>query len=406
MTIRRIDQAAAQQQTRKSKALPKENKKEASAEVKDSVSIGSQKEAQVAPKKWTILHYSAADNNLTSYLVSDVNEMEAVGSTENMNIIVQLDKGGSDCKRYYLEQDNNMREITSPVLEEMGSINMSDPRRLAEFIKFGMQKYPAEHYALIISDHGYAWKGAVEDDSHGGWMTTPDIRKGIEMAERDTNKKIDVLGFDACLMATSEVAYEMKDNVNYLVASQQSEGAEGWPYTPLLTRKTLQSLERALKNKLNISPEDFAKKVVDTAEGDQGNLPTMSAIDLSKMKELGDATNLLAAQIMLTDTPNDVLKDIARKTQSFYGFKDQYHFAEQIANSEDISDEKLKKAARGMMKAIENAVVAEQHSSRYPNAHGLTAEIPTWGSVDSEYKDLRYAENTLWDEAMNKMLDK
>lgn len=388
-----------QSQPMKKTAAPKAEA--ASQEIKDKVELGKN-EPQEAKKKWTIMHYSAADNNLTSYLVGDVNEMEAVGSNELMNIIVKLDEGDDNCKTYKLEPDGDKYSINSPVLEDHGQTNMADPKVLGEFIKKTAEKFPAEHYALIISDHGYAWKGAVEDESDHGWMTTPDIQKGIELS----GKNIDVLGFDACLMATSEVSYEMKDNVGYLVASEQTEGANGWPYTPLLTKKSLRALNRALRSKLDLSPEEFATKIVDTAEGDQGTLPTMSAMDLSKMKNLADATNLFAGQIMLTDTPKDVFKDIAKKTQSFYGFKDQYHFAEQVANSDKITDQGLKKAAKKMMGAIKDSVVAEQHSARYPNAHGLTAEIPSYGGVGSGYDKLAYAEHTLWDEAMNHIHDK
>ena len=404
MTIGRIDQAAASYAP---KVTPqKVTKKEAKqAEVKDQVSIGTKEEQQAAPKKWTIMHYSAADNNLTSYLVTDVNEMEKVGSTKNMNIVVQLDKGKDNCKRYYLEADNDMREINSPMIKDLGSTNMSDPKVLGEFISSTMKKYPAEHFALIISDHGGGWPGAVEDDSHNGWMTTPDIQKGIELGEKDGGSKLDVIGFDACLMANTEVAYELKDNANYLVASEQTEGGNGWPYTPLLTPKTLQSVERALRSKLNITPEEFAKKIVDSAEDDQGTLPTMSAMDLTKMRPLAQAADGLAEAILKTDTPNSTLKSIAQKTQSFYGFKDQYHFAEQIVKNETITDDKLKTAAKGMMAAIDKAVVAEQHSSRYPNAHGLTAEIPSYGGVKSGYEDLKFRRDTNWAEAMNKIHD-
>jgi hypothetical protein len=369
----------------------------------DQVSIGGSPEANAAPKKWTIMHYSAADNNLLPYIKADVNEMEAVGSTPNMNIIVQLDEGkyGSGCKRYFLQQDNDPKNITSPVLQDMGQVDMANPKVLSDFIKFAAEKYPAENYALIIGDHGAGWQGAISDDSHGTFMSTPQIRQAIE----DSGKKIDVLGFDCCLMATSEVAYEMKEaGVGYMVGSQQNEGGSGWPYTPLLTKRSLENVERALRSKLDIPPKELAIKMVDNAKTDQYSLPTLSAMDLSKMKELADATNLFAGQIILTDTPGKVFQDLARKTESFSnGMRDQAHFAELVANSPNITDEKLKKAALAMTDAIKGAVINEEHSNRHPNAHGLSAEIPTYGGVRSGYKDLKYAERTLWDEGINKI---
>jgi hypothetical protein len=368
--------------------------------AEDLVCLGTEK---AMPKKWTIMHYTAADNNLTEFMVHDVNEMEAVGSTKNMNLVVQLDKGGSDCKRYYLTKDKDYKNINSPVLQDMGSINMADPKVLTDFIVFAQKNYPAENYALILSDHGGGWPGAIEDDSHGGWMTTPDIRKGIDDAIAQTGKKIDVLGFDACLMASTEVAYELKDDAKFMVASEQTEGGDGWSYTPLLTQKSLKVLERSLRERLNIPPDEFAKKMVSLAQGIQVSLPTMSATDLSKMNAVADASNLFAGQIILTDTPKAVLKNIIWNTQSFSGFKDYYHFAEQVANSNEITDTKLKKSATGMMEALKSAVIAEEHSKIYPNAHGLTAEIPSHGSTRAQYKDLKFAKDTQWDEAMERL---
>lgn len=402
MTIGRVDQTTLNYTPRP--VMQSEVKTETKqAEVKDQVSIGTKDEQQAVPKKWTIMHYSAADNNLTSYLVTDVNEMEKVGSTPNMNIVVQLDRGKDNCKKYYLEPDGDMKNINSPVIADLGSTNMSDPKVLGDFISSTMKKYPAEHYALIISDHGYGWKGAVEDESHHGWMTTPDIQKGIELGIKEGGKKLDLVGFDACLMANTEVAYELKDNANFLVASQQTEGGNGWPYTPLLTPKTLNSIERSLTQKLNISPEEFAKRIVDTAEGDQGTLPTMSATDLSRMPAVAKASDNLAKAILKTDTPDSTLKSIAQKTLSFYGFKDQYHFAEQIVKNDTITDAKLKDAAQAVMNSISTAVIAEQHSSRYPDAHGLTAEIPSSGGVGAGYENLKFRQDTNWAEAMNKI---
>jgi len=405
MTIKRVDQSAIDPTVRMT--APVETKKEAPAkksavagDVKDSVDIGSG-EAK-APKKWTIMHYTAADNNLVSYMTKDVNEMEAVGSTKNMNLVVQLDRGGSDCKRYYLEKDKNMKEITSPVLKDMGKTNMADPKVLADFIKFGMKNYPADNYALIISDHGGAWTGAVSDDSHWGWMTTPEIKEGIQAAEKETGNKIDVLGFDACLMASTEVAYELKDHAKYMVASENNEGANGWPYTPLLTGKTLRNLDMALTEKLDITPEKLAKKIVDDAS-DSWEISTLSAVDLSKMPNLARATNAFAKQILKTDTPKEVLKKIAGKTKSFSGYKDYYHFAEQVSKSGDIKDNSLKAYARWVMTTIKNAVIAEDHSIFHWNTHGLNAEIPDSGKVGWNYRNLQFAKDTQWDEAMNKI---
>ncbi|MBI2267754.1 MAG: hypothetical protein HYU64_21730 [Armatimonadetes bacterium] len=365
---------------------------------KDVATIGGDPAGEPS-KAWTILYYSAADNDLKEYHYKDFNEIEAVGSTENMNIVLQLD-GGDTCKRYYVTRDNDPEKISSPVIEDKGSLNMADPANLTDFIKFGIRNYPARHYALIIADHGDAWKGLVDNYSHHGWMTIPELGRALKEAEKETGRKPDLIGFDACSMASTEVAYEIRDLARYMVGSEEMEDGDGWSYTPLFSGKPLKELDREFKKRLNVSPADFARKVVEHAKEVQDCLPTTSAIDLSRMQDLKGAMNLFSLRMLLTDTPREMLQEMAAKTQDFSGFKDQFHFAQQIAESIEIRDNGLKDAARKVMDATSNAVIAEQHSAEYPNAHGLTAELSLQGTSSGKYQDLSFAADTLWDEAI------
>jgi hypothetical protein len=371
--------------------------------------------AAPARKKWTILQYSAADNNLESDMVQDVIDMEKVGSDNNTSLVVQIDRGKHPsemsgawrgCRRYFLNKSTGGNEITSPVLQDMGQVNMADPGTLKDFIVWGMKSYPAEHYILIISDHGDAWRGAIEDGSAGGdFMSMKKIGKALADARKETKQGIDIIGFDACLMAGAEVAYEIKDSGALMIASQESEGADGWPYTKILTEKVLQIIQQALISKITISPKELAVKIVRESAKEQETLPTMSAVDLAKMPEIGKASKELAARILATETPRQVLRDIAGETQSFDGLKDYYDFCERIVKSDSIKDGSLKKAAGAVMKSVSKAVVAEEHSDEYKGAHGLHIEIPSWGTTTEEYKGLAFARETNWHKAADSIAD-
>ncbi|MDQ7824401.1 MAG: clostripain-related cysteine peptidase [Candidatus Eremiobacteraeota bacterium] len=383
----------------------------------DTVSLGEAPPDDGTPgvekKKWTVMLYSAADNNLEDALLQDAIDLESVGSDKNTNVLLQLDRGKNPssmsgawpgCHRYFLNNDSDGKNLNSPVLNDMGQVNMADPKTLTDFISWGMKNYPAEHYMVIISDHGGGWPGAVEDDSHGGWMKTRDINKALEDAAKEGGQKLDIVGFDACLMATSEVGYELKDSAGFMVASENTEGADGWPYPQILTQKSLRNLQRALREKLDITPEEVAKKIIKDAEGFQHSLSTLSAVDLSKMKDVAAATDAFADKLMATATPRETLRNIIKSTKSWYGFKDQFDFAERIINSKDVKDEELKTAAKSMMEAIGTAVIAEQHTAAHKGAHGLTIELPSYPSAPSdEYKELKLSQDTKWDEALGKL---
>ena len=121
---------------------------------------------------------------------------------------------------------------------------------MRDFIAFGVKTYPARHYALILWDHGEGWESGVdkrvssllEDWNNTNIKSTPlpnyVVAGGIQDAEVLTGVKLDILGVDACVMATIEAAYEFRNSAGILVASQDLVQGYGWDYRDLLSRLT------------------------------------------------------------------------------------------------------------------------------------------------------------------------
>ncbi|MCD6488404.1 MAG: hypothetical protein J7K21_04185 [Desulfurococcales archaeon] len=106
----------------------------------------------------------------------------------------------------------------------MGEVNTGDPDTLKSFIEFVVGNYPAEHYMLIIWDHGGGPGGAAWDySSDDDYLTLKEIREAVEEA----GVHLDIIGFDACLMATIDAAYEFRNVADYLVASEETEPGHG-----------------------------------------------------------------------------------------------------------------------------------------------------------------------------------
>lgn len=117
--------------------------------------------AQAAEKDWTFLVFADGDNNLEGAAIDDLNEMEVAGSSDQVNIVVQLDRiSGYDssngnwttCKRFYVTKDSNGYDstIVSTEIADLGERNMGDPATLVEFAQWGRDNYPAQHYALVL----------------------------------------------------------------------------------------------------------------------------------------------------------------------------------------------------------------------------------------------------------------
>lgn len=361
-------------------------------------------------KKWTILQYSAADNNLESFMLDDIDEMEKVGSDANTNLVVQVDTG-KQMRRILLQPDAN-KGIASPSVEEGGPINMSDPRTLADFVEWGVKTYPAEHYMLIISDHGDGYKGACQDSSHGGWMSLKEIHQGLADAEAKTGVKLDILGFDACNMASTEVAYELRDRANFMIASEKTEGGAGWTYDQWLaggqrnswfSKTGAASVQAQLSKRVDATPEELAKSLVAGSSTYNDCIQTLSATDLTKMGQVKDSLEEFSKAILATDTSVWKLKRVTWGTQSFEGHKDAYHFAERIANHDGIKDQRLKTAASGLVQSLDAAVIEEQHHPSQEGAHGLTLEVPAFWAPGGEYKELSLQKDTHWAAAQKQL---
>jgi hypothetical protein len=358
-----------------------------------------------APKKWTIMYYNAADNNLLHHLEKNFDDMEQVGSTENMHLVTLFDRGEYDCKVHYITPDNEIDKINSPVIDYLGDTNTADPQVLADFISYSMEKFPAEHYALIISDHGGGWQGVVVDETSDDKMTAPQVREALSMAREKTGNKLDVIALDACFMSSAEFAYEIKDEADYMVGSQDIEINGGWNMTDIVSGSNDADLETGSKNGISLTPEEFAEKIVDDSTTNQEKVPTLSALDLTQMDKYGRATKEFARTLNETDTPGSIFKELAKKTEkfTFRNIRDQVHFCEMIAEHPEITDEKLKKASTDLAEVIkEDLVIANEHSSDYSNANGLTAGFPLMAVTRKSYKNLNFEQDTGWLEALKR----
>src|SRR5690606_22703317 len=119
-------------------------------------------------------------------------------------------------------------------LQDLGEGNMGDPATLADFIAYGLENYPADRGALDVWDHGGAWPGFGPDDSHGVVLTLPEIAQGLQGGlARAGRQELTMIGFDACLMATYEVAMITRPFGEYLLASEELEPGHGWDYAAL-----------------------------------------------------------------------------------------------------------------------------------------------------------------------------
>ena len=184
----------------------------------------------------TVLAYIVSDNSLNSFSDSDINEMlEGIKSvdTEVNNLLVYVD-GNSTPVLYSITKDkkgNATKEIIREYEEQVSTL----PQVMSEVCTKVFTDYPAKSYGLIYWSHGEGWKPMPLPTTR--WIGQDKGGESTDYTNIDELKSVlasvphlDFLLFDACLMMSIEVAYELRNEVDYIVASPTEIPGPGAPY--------------------------------------------------------------------------------------------------------------------------------------------------------------------------------
>jgi hypothetical protein len=346
--------------------------------------------------EWTIMVYSDADDDiLEEDIWFDVNEMEVVGSTPQVNIIVQIDRAQgafsgdgdwTDTRRLYVTQDADLYSIISPVVENIGEADMGNPQTLVDFVTWSIQKYPAKKYVLIMSDHGGGWTGGFSDLNSNSALTFTQIVNAVEQVQsRMGDQKFEIIGFDACLMGMVEVYGSLYPYSNYMVASEEVIPSTGWSYAAWLERLVQdptmdgRSLSEAIVSTYIVEDVAFSQRSsAEIAEAEYQT--TLSAIESAQMPAVISAMNQFIDSIASVD--QEWVAQGRGYSLSYYSlfgdnvpspFIDLGNFAEIMATTNDAA---IMQATGQLVTAISNAVVAEKHGIGMEGSSGISVHFP------------------------------
>lgn len=373
--------------------------------------------AATPEKEWTFLIYLNGNNNLDSYGTLNINQMEEVGTTEDINVVVQWASASkSSTSRLLVLKDSNTTTVTSPEIANVGAVDMGDWHSLVDFIQWGVTNFPAKHYLIDVWDHGSGWHGRNRnssmqpldiswDDNTGHSINTMELGKSLQEAAKIIGHKVDIYGSDACLMAMAEVAGEMRDSVNYYVGSQDLEPGQGWPYN-----KILESWNKVAKT---ADPSEIAKIVADEyAKAYMGGIygkedVTFSAFDLNTTDGLYEAIGTLNNLLTKLDAPTrKKVVDVIKKTQSFYykDYRDLSDLVDQLEKSAILS-QASSETFTGIRKALKSYILASAASPYFKHAQGLSLWLPTSKSTYNLYSNyygkLKLQAETKWGDTLS-----
>jgi len=390
--------------------------------------------------QWTFLVYMAGDNNLESAGNDDLKEMQQVGSTPQVNVIVQFDTEENKTTRYRVEKGN------LSVVEEMPGVDCGDPKVLTDFIGWGAKTYPAAHYLVDVWNHGGGWENLPSDFDYNSirsakpararklqrvkrslFRTTARKIGGLDDAKRaiaidcgshdylDTQElrtavasglpggqKVDVLGCDACLMNMLEIAFEMKDAAGYMVGSEETEPGAGWPYADVL--KDLTGTPAMTGAQLaNTIAKRYGAWYQQNGVASRDGAATQSALNLGQIQTAADAVDQLGGALL-----KDIQKvaggvALARNTAQHFEYPeyiDLGDFAAQLV-SRLPKTSPASKAAAGVREALKvsgKGFVTQnaKWGSGVKRALGVSIYFPPAGGYSPDYATLQFSKQARW----------
>lgn len=337
-------------------------------------------------KEWAILVYIAGDNNLSDAGLADVMELCKVGASHRTHVGVEIDTYGEHTGsiRYEITEPDWTGNAHRIVIERLPEKDSGDPETLRSFIEWGLNRYPADNYLLVIWNHGMGFRSIRRDigyDDFGSSLDMPEVKEAFERAGIGDKVKLAILGFDACLMGMIEIAHHFRNQVDIIVGSQQTEPADGWPYADVLKSA------RDCKDKYHLA-RSIVVSYIDNYKRMGIHGVTQSAIDCTKidlsMAALDRLGGLLASRIQAY---LDELRTIRLQCQSFEmaDYVDLIHLAELVSRT--IPEQVVKEAARALIEQARQCVIESQtYGPGVVEAHGLSVWFPDSRQLYLNYK--------------------
>jgi hypothetical protein len=363
---------------------------------------------------WTIMVFLNAKNNLEPFSFGNWEQMANVGSTDRVHVLVEFGRpmhhyssqfgGWSKTLRFRVTQGLTPTEANATV--DLGQVNMGDGAALADFVSWSQATYPAKRYFLVIWNHGQGWRlrGATTvrgpqreryvamrralrgpTGTRGGGMAVPEdmqVNGGIRYVSNDDDtgdklynreiqdvlaqmakkKKLDVIGFDACLMAMIETGYALRDTGVVLVGSEELEPGAGWNY------------ERWLRPLVNDpgahDASDLGQLLVSAYRDEYGDREdtTLSALNLRKVPTLAKAVTAFAERARTKlSSQLKVLRKAREACANYapgYGLNsiDLARFLDQVGAG-NATEATLRQRAKAAAAALDGSVLANYASA-------------------------------------------
>lgn len=286
-----------------------------------------QQYTELASKAYcTVLVYMDGSDLESDYgaAADDLKEMEqaihdAEMDGETLRVVVEA--GGASQWQYDTMQDKEYGRfcITAEGIQQEEKLeirNMGSADTLADFINYGVQSYPAEHYGLVLWNHGAGQiEGFGRDNNfEAASLSLESIKNAMEASVMKSS--FDFISLDACLMGNLELVSLLKDRTDYIIASEELEPQNGYDYDWL----------RAIEKERKESTGSLGKVVgeamlasYEVSNSDNDYKLTLSLIDVSAYDAFHDTFHQVIGNV-LEHADDDLYRQLGELRKQLQGF--------------------------------------------------------------------------------------
>lgn len=320
----------------------------------------------------------------------DLGELMEVQLPENVNVVIETG-GSSEWQNDVIDASKLQRWVYNSeglmLVDEQPSASMGEAQTLADFLSFAKTNYPAEKTAVVFWNHGGgSVSGASFDELYDfDSLTLDEMYAAFSSVWEPSaeNQPLELVGFDTCLMATVDVANTFSDLAHYLVASEETEPANGWYYSQWVG---------ALAQDTSMDGAELGKVICDAyyagceEVGTQDNT-TLSLTDLSKVGPLLEAYESFGAEALAAAcTDPAFFSQFGRvaaqsenyggntKEQGYTNMVDLGHMARQSAG--------MLSSSQSVLDALNDCVLYQVGGQYRTEATGLSCYYSYNGDVD------------------------
>lgn len=326
-----------------------------------------------ASDTYTLMLYMCASDleSECGFATEDLNEIMYGYTAGNLNVIVQT--GGTAewqntvvaddrCQRYRVTEDG-----LELVDDSLGMQNMADSATLTDFIQYCSSNYAADHYGLVLWDHGGGVVGGYGyDENFGGdSMSLTEMSRALG----DASVHLDMLGFDACLMANFETCLMAAPYADYLIASEEPEPGCGWYYTDWIGK---------LSENCGIPPKRYGRQIIDDYVTESGwDSPSMySTLGMFDLQQV--TQKLLPALSQFSDDAVQQLSagEYRRISQSRSNTRAVYQSELDHIDLLDYAQHSQSETADQLEQAVSDCVVYYRETENGSGDNGLSILFP------------------------------